>query len=361
LTYNDIPSSFLGDEYADGISPYDRYPEQEAANMEEKALIIGAGTVRRYFSEDDAIGIVEDVWQWYGEGKIAMPSKITTDMSPLGVDGWFNSMPSYIQPCGAAGLKLVGGYGGNRALGLPYIKANVVITEPATGRLLALVAGDHISNLRTGAQPAVAARLLHPQAHIVTIIGAGSQGTMCLACMEKALSLREVRVCDILPDARARFIDRFPENPYRLIDCASNEEGCRDSDIIITITTADAPLIEMAWVKPGAVVFTMCSFTEVADDVVLQADLLGADHVGQSLHRGNLKTFAERGYVTAESIKLVLPDILAGKIPYTYDPGKRAVVQLVGMGAPDLAAAKLVYDRVHSDGCRDVGVFDMNA
>ena len=328
--------------------------------MEEKALIIGAETVNRYFSEEDAIECVENVWRWYGEGRIVMPPKITTDMAELGVDGWFNSMPSYIEPVRAAGLKLVGGYGGNRALGLPYIKANVIVTEPETGRLLAVVAGDRISNLRTGAQPAVAARRLFPDAHTVTIIGAGMQGTMCLRCMARTLDIREVRVCDIFPEARRRFIAQFADLDCRFVDCGTNEEGCRGSDIIITITTADAPLAEAAWIRKGALVFTMGSFTEVADDVVLTADLLGADHVGQSLHRGNLRTFAERGLVTADSIKLVLPDLFAGKLPYTYDPEKRTVVQLVGMGAPDLAAAKLVCDRVRADGCRGIGVFDMN-
>jgi len=34
-----------------------------------------------------------------------MPNKITTDMSSLGVAGWFNSMPAYIAPLDTAGLK----------------------------------------------------------------------------------------------------------------------------------------------------------------------------------------------------------------------------------------------------------------
>ena len=103
--------------------------------MEQKALIIGEETVRKYLTPDDVIDICEKTWRWYGEGKVIMPNKITTDMAPLGVAGWFNSMPAYIAPLDAAGLKLVGGYDANKAQGLPYIKANVVLTDPKTGIL----------------------------------------------------------------------------------------------------------------------------------------------------------------------------------------------------------------------------------
>ena len=82
--------------------------------MEQKAL-----------TPEDAIDIVEKTWRWYSEGQVVMPNKITTDMSTLGVDGWFNSMPAYIGPMKTAGIKLVGGYGKNKSIGLPYIKALV--------------------------------------------------------------------------------------------------------------------------------------------------------------------------------------------------------------------------------------------
>lgn len=56
-----------------------------------------------------------------------MPNKITTDMSEMGIAGWFNAMPAYIAPMEVAGIKVVGGYDGNKALGLPYIKANLLL------------------------------------------------------------------------------------------------------------------------------------------------------------------------------------------------------------------------------------------
>ena len=122
--------------------------------MEHKAMIIGEETVKKYLTPEAVIDICEKTWRWYGEGNVIMPNKITTDMSALGVAGWYNSMPAYIGPMDVAGIKVVGGYDGNKALGMPYIKANVLITDSRTGLLRALISGDYINDMRTGAQPA---------------------------------------------------------------------------------------------------------------------------------------------------------------------------------------------------------------
>ena len=195
--------------------------------MEQKALIIGEETVRKYLTAEDVIDICEKTWRWYGEGKVVMPNKITTDMTSLGVAGWFNSMPAYIAPLDTAGLKLVGGYDGNKALGLPYIKANVVLTDPQTGILKALVSGDYINDMRTGAQPAIMTRMLAASTDVICFIGTGLMAYYSLLCMSKTVAIKEVRLCDISDEAKDRFIARFPDAPFQFVKCASNEEGCR--------------------------------------------------------------------------------------------------------------------------------------
>lgn len=68
--------------------------------MGEKTIVISDAQVQRHASLEDVIQCVEDVWRWHGEKKVVMPAKITTDMSELGVHGWFNSMPAYLGPVG---------------------------------------------------------------------------------------------------------------------------------------------------------------------------------------------------------------------------------------------------------------------
>jgi len=314
--------------------------------MEQKALIIGEETVRKYLSVDDVIDVCEKTWRWYGEGKVVMPNKITTDMTTLGVPGWFNSMPAYIGPMDTAGLKLVGGYDNNKSLGLPYIKANVILTDPQTGCLKAVVSGDFINDARTGAQPAIMTKLLASSTDVVCFIGTGLMAYYSLLCMSKTVDIKEVRLCDISDEAKDRFIARFPDAPFKFVKCASNEEGCRGADVIITVTNANADLVEEPWVKEGGLVMTMGSFRETSFDVVRKADKIAVDQVGQSLHRGNVKELAEMGEIDENSFDIIIPDVLAGKSQARTNPKDRIYAQIIGTGMLDVACAGLLLKKI---------------
>ncbi|NLF18443.1 MAG: ornithine cyclodeaminase family protein, partial [Lentisphaerae bacterium] len=219
-----------------------------------------------------------------------------------------------------------------------------------SGDLRAVVSGDWISDMRTGAQPTIACKYLAASTHVVTIIGTGRQAYASLLCMSTRLDIREVRLCDIRPAARQRFMSLFPNAPFNMVECQSNEEACRGSDVIITVTNADARLVEEPWVKKGALVLTMGSFTETSDDVVLKADRLIADHIGQSLHRGNIASMAHRGLVDEASFAAELPRIVAGTQVGREHADERITCQLVGMGAPDAAVAALLIEKMQNAG-----------
>ncbi|MBQ3426905.1 MAG: ornithine cyclodeaminase family protein [Clostridia bacterium] len=326
----------------------------------EKVMLIGNDTVQKYADADMAIKMVAKTWEWYGRGEIIMPPKITTDMSSAGVAGWFNSMPCYVKPYDIAGIKLVGGYDNNKKKGMPYIKANIMLTDPNSGMLKAVVSGDWISDFRTGSQPAIMAKHLAYKTDVVTIIGSGLQGYTSLLCMSRLLDIKEVRVCDLSEAARKSFIAKFGNARFTLVEYTDNEAACRDSDIIITVTNADAELVKASWVKPGSLVMTMGSFKETEPEVVLNADVIAVDHVAQSLHRGNIKPLYESGLITESSFDIEIALLLAGKQKYVPSPDKRVYAQIVGMGCPDVVIAETVRRRIQEQTSNN-NYFDMQS
>lgn len=316
----------------------------------KKTLVITNSQVQRHVTIKDAIETVESTWRWHGEGQVVMPSKITTDMSVLGVPGWFNSMPSFISPLNMAGIKLVGGYSENPKKGLPYIRSNVMLTDPHSGFLYALINGDWISDARTGAQPAVAMKYLASKSDVVTIIGAGRQAYYALSCISEIHPLKEVRVCDIHQKAREEFSSRFPGVSFKIIPYESTREACKGADVIITLTTANAVLVEESWCDEGCLVLTMGSFQEVSDDIARKFNKIYLDHIDQGLHRGQFKEMAARGEIRREDFDAELPEVVANLKTGRDNPGQRIMAQLVGMGSLDLAIAALAYKRVVQSG-----------
>lgn len=325
-----------------------------------KSLVITNKMVQQFVSIEDVIECVENTWRWFGEKQIVMPSKITTDMSSLGVSGWFNSMPAYIHPMGSAGIKVVGGYSDNPQNGLPFIRANLLLTDPANGDLRALISGDWISDARTGAQPAIAMKHLAAKTDIITMIGAGRQAYYAVECIRRVHKLKEVRVCDIRPEAREKFTSYFPDADFAITPYASVEEACKESDVIITLTTADAVLVEEPWCKPGCLVMPMGSFHEVSDDIARKFDKLFLDNIAQGMHRGQFLHMAHTGEITEESFHAELPDVVAGLKTGRENGQERIICQLVGMGCPDIAVATLAYNRIVAAGAETTAV-DMMA
>lgn len=323
-----------------------------------KSAIISNKLVQKYVTIEDVIEQVENTWRWHGEHKVVMPPKITTDMSVLGVNGWFNSMPSYLAPLDSAGIKVVGGYSDNPKNGLPFIRSNLLLTNPHNGDLRALMCGDWISDARTGAQPAVAMKYLAASTDVVTMIGAGRQAYYAVECIRRVHKIKELRVCDIFPAAREKFASYFPDADFDIVPYETNEAGCRGADVIITLTTANATLVEEEWCKPGCLVMPMGSFHEISDDICLNFEERYLDNIAQGMHRGQFLTLAHDGRITEADFAAELIDVAAGSKPGRKTATDRIVCQLVGMGSPDLAVATLAYNRIMEAG-EDVPMLDM--
>src|SRR5512140_2397494 len=74
--------------------------------------------------------------------------------------GFLGLMPAHLPGRHALGTKLVTVFPGNAAHGLPTHQALIALFDDQTGRLLALMDGRYITEIRTAAASAAAARVL---------------------------------------------------------------------------------------------------------------------------------------------------------------------------------------------------------
>src|SRR5439155_730666 len=82
-------------------------------------------------------------------------------------------MPALVRDPDALGTKLVTVFAGNHARGLPSHLASILLLDPETGALRALLDGRFITEARTGAVSAVSSRLpARKTASSIAILGA---------------------------------------------------------------------------------------------------------------------------------------------------------------------------------------------
>ena len=315
--------------------------------MSQETVILSHRDVAGLLPHAEVLDMVETVFRQWGLGNVAMPPKVNLDMSRSGHASWSNAMPAYLVSDNVAGIKWVGGYGTNPARGLPYTMGIVALTDAQTGHTLSLMDGNYISDWRTGASAAVAAKYLaRPGAGRIALVGAGAQGRTAAVCLHQVFPAARMVVADISQARRAAFRAELQETyGIGVEDALTVESAVRGADVVVLLTTAQEPIVKADWVAPGCLTLAMGSYQQAEDALILGSDRIVVDCWGQAEHRGELKPLVEAGKLTRQAVCAELGEIVAGVRPGREDPEQRVLAVLVGLGAHDVYVAGQVYQR----------------
>jgi alanine dehydrogenase len=215
----------------------------------------------------------------------------------------------------------------------------LVVLYDLDGAPLALIEADRLGRFRTGAATGVAARRLAPPGlKTVAVIGAGWQARTQVAALRRALDIAELRVFSRTPEHRERFAAEVGG-----LAAASAEAAVRDADVVVTITNSASPVLEAAWVEPGALVVGAGSNfptrAELPPELVHTARAVVVDQLDAArLESGDLLC---AGYDLDRAVELGA--FLAGKAALPDGEGP-LIFESHGLALWDVAAGKLVLD-----------------
>lgn len=315
------------------------------------ARLLSMSDVEKLLTMKDFVEILDKTYRGMGEGTVVNPAKGTLDLGESGpyppYRADINSMPAYVGWVDAAGIKWAGGWMENPAKGLPYVSAVIVMVNPQNGVFTGVLDGTFITNMRTGAQTAVALKYLYPDKKSLSVglFGAGVQGRTQTMAISELFAIDELRVYDIFPDAAARFASDMKGFVSGKITVCDRPEQAAEGDAVITVTHAKDGFFQKEWFAPGTVLFPMGSYKECRDEALLSADVIVVDHIEQCLHRGALKELAEAGRIGEKDITATLGELAAGKKTVRASSGSRILCIPIGTGAMDVAAAAVALAR----------------
>jgi len=318
-------------------------------------VLLSQKDVQAVISMKDVVEIAEKTFNGMGEGTVVNPTKVGLDLGEVApwppYKGFMNAMPAYVGWLDSAGIKWAGGFLDNSKIGLPYITSMILLIDPRTGHFRAALDGALITNMRTGAQSAVALKYFHSGQSIrVGLYGAGAQGRTQTRAVAELFEIESLKVYDIRREAAEKFAEEMQGVVKGRIVVVGAPEEAADGDAIISVTQSKEKFVKEAWVKPGVALFPMGSYQECEDACILKADKIVVDHVGQCLHRGALKALSEAGKITEKHIYATIGEIVAGKKPARTSPTERILCVPIGTGAMDIAVATVAYQRAQARG-----------
>ena len=319
-------------------------------------LLLSRADIRAVLPMDAAIDAAEESFRRWSAGEMVVPQRTAIPAQDVG--GTFLFMPCYCAGLGAAALKVVDVFPGNRAQELPSSHAQVLLIDGATGVPCALLDGTCVTQLRTAAAAGAALRALaRPDAKRGALFGTGGLAATQLEAMHAACpQLREVAVYGRDEGARQRFAAEMDAAlPLHVVPAASSADAVRDADVIVTATSSRTPVFDGALVRPGATVCAMGAYTpemaELDAALLCRADGIWFDAWdAMRAEAGDLLQQMAAGLLPESALSGELGALLLGQGHGRQRADEILVFKSVGIGAQDLVAAKRIYDRAWAAG-----------
>lgn len=319
-----------------------------------------------YLSQEDvlATGItmplvmetVEKVLALHDEGGVILPSKVILDLGER-ERGRINAMPAYLggdfEICG---IKWIAGFPPNPVkYGIPRAHALLVLNDSWTGVPLALMDCTYISAMRTGAVTGVGAKYLaNLDSEVVGMIGCGVQAKTQIMALKAAIpSVRLLKGYDIRQEASetlAQWATRELGIEAKAVGTA--QEAVEGSDIVVTVTVADEPIVKDRWLKEGSFFAHVGSYQEEEEAVIFNSDKVVVDLWHEVLHRGTplLARLYNTGKIKEDRIHANIGAIIRGRKAGRTSRDERIFFSPLGLGSEDVAVAFRVYQEAKKKG-----------
>jgi ornithine cyclodeaminase len=239
-------------------------------------------------------------------------------------------------------VKIASGFYGNPAQGLSSCQGLMLLFDQRTGvPTHVLLDEGRLTDARTAAAGAVAARCLAPQVQTVGIVGTGIQARLQLRHLEAVTPCREVVVWGRREQAASTYAADM--DGWTVSTTQDLDELVARANLIVTTTPATEPLLHR--VRAGTHITAVGSDTptkqELAASLVARADVVVADSVAQCRLRGEISQALRAGLLDPTRV-VELGDVLAGRAQGRTSEEQVTVADLTGVAVADLAIATAV-------------------
>lgn len=285
----------------------------------------------------------------FSSGAVQQPVRTVLTVGPT--RAYYGLMPAAVADPPCMGAKLVTVFSKNHERGLPSHLATILLLDPETGSLLAIMDGRYITEARTAAVSAVSARLLaRPDAGTLALIGTGVQARSHLEALAQVRVLREVRAWSPSATSRARFVHDVAGRigvPVRATQDA--EEAVRGADLVVLATSSPTPVIASAWVQEGAHVISVGACRpdqrEMDPALVARARVFVDSRAAALVESGDIVQGLREGHFPETHLCGELGDLVLARTPGRTRASDITVFKSLGMAVEDVVAAELVYRR----------------
>ncbi len=317
------------------------------------AVLLTEHDVRAVLSMNDLIAAMETALERFSARAARQPLRTVVE---AGGHGFYGVMPAYLEGPPALGTKLVSVYHGNAARGLPSHLATIVLHDPETGALMAVMDGRYITEARTAAVAGASAKhRAREDARVLAILGTGVQARSHAEALTKVRRFDEIRIWGRSADhAAALAADLSPSIRTHVDAVPSARDAVDGADVIALVTASPEPVLRREWVRDGAHICAVGACRpnqrEMDTALVKAARLFVDSREGALAEAGDIVIPIKEGAFDASHIAAELGEVFGGRAAGRRSAGEITIFKSLGMAVEDVAAARLAFERASERG-----------
>lgn len=315
-----------------------------------KISIINRELIKEVYTMADAIQANKDALSIYSKGGANIPLRTNIDIPEQAGQSLY--MPGYAADADALGVKIVSVYPNNIEKNIPSVPSTMVLIDPETGQVNALIDGTYLTQMRTGAVAGAGTNILaRKDSKIFTIFGTGGQAEEQVAAVLDVREIEKVYVCDLNQERSLDFATRMAaKHNIEFVVAPSVEEAVSNADIITCVTTTTRPLFPADLVQPGTHINGIGSYTpqmqEIGADVLIKAGGVYCDTVDGVINEaGDLMIPLADKIVTEDIIKGELGQVINGDVIGRTSEEEITIFKSTGSAVLDVVNARRIYKK----------------
>ncbi|GGL60803.1 ornithine cyclodeaminase family protein [Halocalculus aciditolerans] len=303
--------------------------------------VLSDADVAAVLSLSDLLPVVEDAVRAQDAGRVERPPRphfpVGTDANGSDPAGTALTMPAYVHGRDVYATKLASVHPENPERGRDTVNAQIAVTDAETGEPLAYLAGNRITNARTGCVGALAVRSLTEGSVTLGLIGAGAQARWQARAADAAVDLDAVRVYSPSVSRERCAADLRDDLDCSVTAVDTPETAVRDADAVVTATTATEPVVAHDALPDDVLVVAVGAYTSEMQELD-PATLRAAAGVWADVP----EEVAETGDALAADLDAADLRPLTDALDHPVRDGVRVALS-VGSAVFDAATAERVY------------------
>ncbi len=254
--------------------------------------------------------------------------------------GYIKNDPYYV-------IKIASGFYENHKVGLPNNNGMMLVFDAKTGKPECLLQDQgYLTDLRTALAGAVVAKHLGPaNIQSVGVLGTGVQARMQLEMLQWVTDFKEVYAYGRSNNRLKDYQSEMSDKGFKVHLCKSPAEVAANTQLIVTTTASQQPLLHPQDIVPGTHITAMGADApgkQELDPLILkEAALIICDSKEQCLHHGECGFAVKENLIGANQV-IELGEVITNS--FKRSENDITVADLTGVATQDIKIASLVMN-----------------